>query len=148
MKALRIPCRDAGPRARPSPRRLGRRPAVAMFGDVLAAGAISAALLVLPGCTTTRPQKLPGGGAGLIVDCSGASLTWTHCFREAGEKCPHGYEIVKRGSKGGGGRLVSGDFLQVFGNKADHRKLLIRCKAADSADAPATADGAPSPRRT
>lgn len=82
--------------------------------------------LAFAGCTTTRPVKLLLDQPGLAVDCSGATLTWSHCFRKAGEICPHGYGIFKRTGKGGG-RVVGGDFLTLVGDQAQHRRLLIQC---------------------
>lgn len=95
-------------------------------------GAIAAIwLAAIAGCTTTRAHALPGGAAGVAIDCSGATLTWTHCFRQAGASCPQGYDIVQRSGKGGG-HIVGGDLFQLVGDAADHRRLLIRCHPASS----------------
>lgn len=101
---------------------------------------------LLAGCTTTRPVKLLLDQPGLAVDCSGATLTWSHCYRKAGEICPHGYSIFRQTSKGDG-HVVGGDFLTIVGDKADHRRLLIQCyppggaPAATSAAHGSTASG-------
>lgn len=87
------------------------------------------ASLALASCASTRPAKLPGGQHGLVVDCSGPSLSWTHCFQKAGQACPRGYDIAKRSEKGGG-RIVSGDLFDLLGDKVQHRRLLIQCKDA------------------
>lgn len=94
---------------------------------VLAGAALAAAVLMVPGCATTRVKPLPDGQHGLVVDCSGASLTWSHCYRKAGEVCPLGYTIDKA-SRTGGGRLALGDVFVLVGAKPVHRRLLIDCK--------------------
>ncbi len=90
-------------------------------------GLVVAALpAMLAGCTTTRPVTLLLDQPGLAVDCSGATLTWSHCYRKAGEDCPHGYSIFKQTGKGGS-HVVGGDFLTMVGDQAQHRRLLIQC---------------------
>lgn len=105
----------------------------------LAALAATALPALLGGCTTTRPVKLLLDQPGLAVDCSGASLSWMHCYRKAGEVCPYGYSIFKRTTKGGN-HVVGGDFLTVVGDKPQHRRLLIQCYPPGGA--PAAVGGA------
>jgi hypothetical protein len=100
-------------------------------------GLAAAALLPLfAGCTTTRPVKLLLEQPGIAVDCSGATLTWSHCYRKAGKICPYGYSVFKQTSKGGG-HVAGGDFLTLVGDKAQHRRLLIQCYPRGGAPAAA-----------
>lgn len=105
-----------------------------MFGALLALS-IAALPTLLAGCTTSRPVKLLLEQPGLAVDCSGATLTWSHCYRKAGEICPHGYSVFKQTRKGSG-RVVGGDFLTVVGDQAQHRRLLIQCYPPGGAPPP------------
>lgn len=108
--------------------------------------------LPLAACTTTKEIVLPVSGINsrvYIVDCSGASLTWSHCYRKAGETCPLGYKVLDNSYKHGDG-IVAGDVLQLAGNNALHRRMVIDCRAPGKADASAapgdgTASTDPSP---
>lgn len=123
-------------------RALAGRGAHLALGATLAL-ALAALQALLAGCTTTRPVKLLLDQPGLAVDCSGATLTWSHCYRKAGEICPHGYSVFRQTNKGGG-RVVGGDFLTLVGDKAQHRRLLIQCYPPGGAPAAALdAHGAP-----
>lgn len=93
--------------------------------------------LLLAGCTTARPT-VPNDTVPrvYVVDCSGASLSWSHCYQKAGRVCPHGYKVTQKPYKHGSGRVVGGDFLQLLGNSAQHRRMLITCRdpALDAPD--------------
>lgn len=105
---------------------------------VLAAAALAACGPLLAGCTTARQIVLPVSGINsrvYIVDCSGASLTWSHCYRKAGEICPLGYATLENSYKHGD-RVVAGDTLQLLGNSAQHRRMLIDCRAPGKAGQP------------
>lgn len=106
---------------------------------VLAAFALVACCLLATACSTAKQVVLPVSGINSkvsIIDCSGASLTWSHCFRKAGETCPLGYTILENSYKHGD-RIVAGDVLQLAGNSAQHRRMLIDCKAPGKPDASA-----------
>jgi hypothetical protein len=98
---------------------------------------VLAACCVLPAACTTAKPIVPNDTVPrvYVVDCSGASLSWSHCYQKAGRVCPQGYKVTQKPYKHGGGRVVGGDFLQLLGNSAQHRRMLITCR--DSAtDAP------------
>ena len=103
---------------------------------LLTGAAFVLAVLLVSGCATTRVKALPNGQPGLLVDCSGDSLSWSHCYQKAGEVCPHGYAIIKRTDKHHG-RFVAGDLFYLVGARPRHRELLIRCKALADPLAPA-----------
>ena len=92
--------------------------------------------LLLAGCTTAKPVVRDAVPRVYVVDCSGASLSWSHCYQKAGRVCPQGYKVTQKPYKHGGGRVVGGDFLQLLGNSAQHRKMLITCRdpATDAPD--------------
>lgn len=79
---------------------------------------------------------LPDKPHAYIVACSGANLSWSHCYRKAGRVCPHGYAIVQKPYKRDE-RIAAGDFLQLLGDSGNHRRMLIMCRIAG--DTPATA---------
>lgn len=89
--------------------------------------ALAAAGLALGGCATARPAERAAGEFGYVIDCSGASLSWSHCYRKAGETCPRGYAVVAKPYKHNE-RIVGGDFYQLVGAGANHRRMLIRCR--------------------
>lgn len=125
--------------------RARRRPLV-----VLAVAALVTCSLLLAACTTSRPIVLPVSGIDsrvYVIDCSGASLTWSHCYRKAGQTCPLGYKILDNSRKHGD-RVVAGDVLQLAGNSAQHRRLLIDCKAPGKPDASAMPSDSANPADT
>lgn len=106
---------------------------------VLATAALVAGCLLASACSTSKQIVLPVSGIDShvsIIDCSGASLTWSHCYRKAGETCPLGYKILENSYKHGD-RVVTGDVLQLAGNSAQHRRMLIDCKAPGKPDSSA-----------
>lgn len=107
------------------------------------AAAIGGALLA--SCTTWKPVVLPNGDAGYTVDCSGSNLTWSHCYRKAGEACKHGYATVVKADNHGG-KPVPGDLYGLVGGSVADRSLLIQCRddppPADTATTAPARDGA------
>lgn len=106
--------------------------------------------LLLTACSTAKQVVLPVSGINSqvsIIDCSGASLTWSHCYRKAGQTCPLGYKILENSYKHGD-RVVTGDVLQLAGNSAQHRRLLIDCKAPGQPDASAAPSDSAHPADT
>lgn len=107
-------------------------------------GVLLVACSLLPAaCTTTREIVLPVSGINsraYVIDCSGASLTWSHCYRKAGETCPLGYAILENSYKHGD-RIVAGDVLQLAGNSAMHRRMVVDCRLPGEAP-PAQSDNA------
>lgn len=102
-----------------------RRARVLVYGAVLAAAGLG-----LSSCATWKPQRLNNGQPGYRVDCSGPSLTWSHCYQKAGRACPHGYTIVEKSGKSRG-HVVTGDLFNLAGDDVTHRRLLIHCATAD-----------------
>lgn len=91
-------------------------------GASLAAGSV-----LLAGCTTAKPVVVSNHPHAFAIDCSGASLTWSHCYQKAGKACPEGYIVAQKPYKHGE-RITAGDVLQLFGNSAAHRRMLIECR--------------------
>lgn len=75
---------------------------------------------------------LPDKPHAYIVACSGANLSWSHCYRKAGRVCPHGYAIVQKPYKRDE-RIAAGDALQLLGASGNHRRMLIACRIAGDA---------------
>lgn len=98
---------------------------------VLCGFALGIAGLALAACTTVRPASLPQAQHGYIVDCTGANLTWSHCYRKASVLCPRGYAIAQK-SENDGGHIVAGDLYDLVGAKVRHRRLKIQCKGEGS----------------
>lgn len=93
---------------------------------VLGACVVSGGVL-LAGCTTAKPVVVSNHPHAFAIDCSGASLTWSHCYQKAGKACPEGYIVAQKPYKHGE-RITAGDVLQLFGNSAAHRRMLIECR--------------------
>lgn len=132
----------AGTASRQPSHRVGR-PWAALLVAVLAICSV-----LLAACTTSRQIVLPVSGINsrvFVIDCSGASLTWSHCYRKAGETCPLGYAILENSYKHGD-RVVAGDTLQLIGNSAQRRRMLIDCRAPGKAGRPPAQSDDPHPR--
>ncbi|HEX7325273.1 MAG TPA: hypothetical protein VF292_07955 [Rhodanobacteraceae bacterium] len=98
--------------------------------DILLAVALTLLCTLPAACTTAKPVLVPARtGRAFAIDCSGANLTWAHCYRKAGEACPLGYKVTQKPYRHGEG-VVPGDFLQLIGDGADHRRMLIMCRKA------------------
>ena len=79
----------------------------------------------LAGCAPV-PTVMPDGRQGLSVDCSGSYESWQICYRQAGEACPKGYDVI---SKDGdvNGNFGSGKNWSA-GSVESTRTLMIVCK--------------------
>ena len=57
--------------------------------------ALTAALALMTGCTTTSDTYLKNGEQGLTIDCSGEANSWASCYEKADASCAGtGYRIV------------------------------------------------------
>ena len=57
--------------------------------------ALTAALALMTGCTTTSDTYLKNGEQGLTIDCSGEANSWARCYEKADASCAGtGYRIV------------------------------------------------------
>ena len=84
------------------------------------------AISLLVGCATASKIYLPSGEQGYSVTCSGAALTWGHCFEKAGELCgAKGYTVITRSDEQGS--VVGGGQYGVYGGSTINRNMLIRC---------------------
>lgn len=90
---------------------------------------IIAALLVLSlaGCAMSRQTVMPDGSRGLSINCSGAAMSWNQCYEKAGDKCPHGYNIVRQDGDGGNASFGAGAGWVASG-VSNTRTLLVTCK--------------------
>lgn len=111
-----------------APRR-ENRPVACRIRAALAGVALASCGLLLSACTTTRAVVLPMNPHAWVIDCSGANLSWSHCYSEAGHVCPTGYKVTQKPWKHDE-HVVAGDLLQFVGDSADHRRMLIECRAA------------------
>lgn len=89
--------------------------------------ALTLAGLALGACATSRPAERAAGEFGHVIDCSGANLSWSHCYRKAGETCTRGYAVIAKPYKRNQ-RIVAGDFYQLVGAGSNHRRMLIECR--------------------
>ncbi|HCT05987.1 MULTISPECIES: hypothetical protein [unclassified Pseudomonas] len=56
---------------------------------------LTAALVLMTGCTTTSDTYLKNGEQGLTIDCSGEANSWASCYEKADASCAGtGYRIV------------------------------------------------------
>lgn len=112
----------------------------------MCAAALAACMAaVLGGCTTAKPVIVSNHPHAFAIDCSGASLTWSHCYQKAGKACPEGYTVTQKPYKHNE-RIAAGDFLQLLGNSAAHRRMLIECRDGHGySTAPASIPETPTP---
>lgn len=98
------------------------------FARCIGAGAcLAIGSALVAGCTTAKPVVVSNHPHAFAIDCSGASLTWSHCYQKAGKACPKGYIVAQKPYKHDE-RITAGDVLQLFGNSAAHRRMLIECR--------------------
>jgi hypothetical protein len=90
---------------------------------ILALGVIS-----LTGCAAAHKTVMPDGRQGLSINCSGAAMSWNQCYEKAGDKCPHGYEVISKDGDGGNA-MAGGGSNGFFGSAGNTRSLMIACKA-------------------
>lgn len=90
----------------------------------------TAVLLVvaLAGCAAAHKTVMPDGRTGLSINCSGAAMSWNQCYEKAGDKCPHGYDIISKDGDGGNG-MAGGSGSGFFGASGNSRALMVACKA-------------------
>lgn len=112
---------------------------------MLAGGLLTAACALLSACTTAREVVLPItliGQRAYSIDCSGANISWSHCYQKAGKVCPQGYLILQKPYQHGE-HVVPGDVFQLAGASSDHRRMLIECRVPGAVTPPVHIDGAP-----
>lgn len=90
---------------------------------ILTLGVIS-----LTGCAVAHKTIMPDGRAGVSINCSGAAMSWNYCYEKAGDRCPHGYDIIDRAGDGGNG-MVGGGGGGFFGASGNTRSLMIACRS-------------------
>lgn len=66
------------------------------------------AALALSGCAASHQTVMPDGSRGLSINCSGPALSWNQCYEKAGDKCPHGYDIVRQDGDSGNASFGAG----------------------------------------
>lgn len=83
--------------------------------------------LVLSGCAASHQTVMPDGSRGLSINCSGSALSWNQCYEKAGDKCPHGYNIVSKDGDNGNASFGAGGGWAA-GGVSNTRTLLVTCK--------------------
>jgi hypothetical protein len=79
------------------------------------------AALMLTGCATSDPVRLPSGAAGFALDCTN-STTWQGCHEKARELCGEGgYQIVTQDAG------VEGFIINGTGGTYSTREMMIAC---------------------
>lgn len=81
----------------------------------------------LGGCAAAHQTVMPDGRAGLSINCSGAAMSWNQCYEKAGDRCPHGYDIISKDGDGGNG-MAGGSRSGFFGASGNSRALMVSCK--------------------
>lgn len=89
--------------------------------------AILAFIAALAGCAASHQTVMPDGSRGLSINCSGPALSWNQCYEKAGDKCPHGYDIVRQDGDGGNASFGAGSGWAA-GGVSNTRTLLVTCK--------------------
>jgi hypothetical protein len=112
--------------------------------------AVTAAVIALVGCSSSKPVYTADGQVGHVVTCTpawtggivgavaNASTSWGECYEKAGELCgTAGYDIIQQTGEGGvygqGGR--GGGFVSTTNN----RMMMVKCKGQGQAQAQASA---------
>lgn len=81
----------------------------------------------LSGCAAAHKTVMPDGRQGLSINCSGAAMSWNYCYEKAGDKCPHGYEVISKDGDGGNA-MAGGGSGGFFGSAGNTRSLMVSCK--------------------
>lgn len=107
------------------------RLALARVRACLFVAGLAACSILAAACSTTHAVMLPQTPHAFVISCSGANLSWSHCYRKAGQACPHGYSVVQKPYKHDE-RIAAGDALQLLGDSGNHRRMLIACRPASA----------------
>ncbi|MBB3227030.1 hypothetical protein FHW69_001631 [Luteibacter sp. Sphag1AF] len=55
-------------------------------------------------------------------------MSWNYCYEKAGDRCPHGYDVISKDGDGGNS-MAGGGASGFFGSAGNTRSLMISCKA-------------------
>jgi hypothetical protein len=88
---------------------------------------VTIAVASLAGCAVAHKTVMPDGRAGISINCSGAAMSWNYCYEKAGDRCPHGYDIISKDGEGGNG-MAGGSGSGFFGSAGNTRSLMVSCK--------------------
>jgi hypothetical protein len=87
---------------------------------------VIALILLLSGCATVTPIQT-SDGTQYLIQCNGAGVPWSACFRKANEQCAEGYDLLAQNTEHGpyAGAVTGG----VGGLSAPRFKSLrIKCR--------------------
>lgn len=89
---------------------------------------VAAIVASVGGCAVAHKTVMPDGRAGISINCSGAAMSWNYCYEKAGDKCPHGYDIISKDGDGGNA-MAGGGQGGFFGSAGNTRSLMVSCKS-------------------
>lgn len=77
------------------------------------------ALIALSACTKHAAIPSRDGRQAYLVECRGAALSWTDCYKKAAELCPAGYDVTEKDS----GHEAQGNLAFSQGTGGMHNEL-------------------------
>lgn len=87
---------------------------------------LTALVLLLSGCASTKQTYGPDGRVAHSLNCSGTLRDWGMCYQKAGEICGlSGYDVLTM--NGERGLYVSGTG-GIYGTTTHYRTMTISCK--------------------
>lgn len=86
------------------------------------------AVVLLAGCATSSKTYLPDGSEGFSINCDGSALSWSQCYKKAGDLCgAQGYKVLAGGNEGNA--IVGGNQYGFAGGMIVTRSMLVKCGA-------------------
>ena len=89
---------------------------------------LSAAFALLTGCVEVTPM----GNQTYHLECDGAMMNWSTCYKKAAQLCPAGFQLVGRA---GSGTQYGWNLWTGFSGSSDTMKeIIVRCDDSSMAE--------------
>lgn len=84
-------------------------------------------LLLLAGCVTVKPVRLPDGTQGYSLNCRPGQHEWASCMNKAAELCHGPYQIVSQNSQTSGGAYIQNGQYGGTYVQGTQNELIVAC---------------------
>lgn len=81
-------------------------------------------LLLLSGCAIETKINGPDGKTAHLIECDGAAVPMSVCYKKAAQVCPDGYYLAEQGSGAGGAAGFGAAILSSSATK----NIVVVCK--------------------
>jgi hypothetical protein len=84
--------------------------------------------VVLTGCATATTINGPDGQQAQLIECNGAMLTISSCFKKANDVCPAGYALLQN-SESQGSPVTTFGAYGLYSASPTYRQIIVRCNS-------------------